>query len=44
MVLNGSVAVLAGAGRINGIGAAIAELLADNGCNVLLNCVKNDKH
>lgn len=43
MVLNGSVAVLTGAGRINGIGAAIAELLADNGCNVLLNCIKNDK-
>lgn len=41
MYLKGAVAVLAGAGRKNGVGAATARLLANEGCHVLINCVKN---
>ena len=42
MLLRGAVAVLTGAGRRNGVGAATARLLAQEGCNVLVNCVKNE--
>ena len=41
MIFNGAVAVLSGAGRKNGVGAATARLLAQQGCNILINCVKN---
>lgn len=41
MILKGSVAVLTGAGRVNGVGAATAKLLAESGCNLLINCLKN---
>lgn len=41
MILQGSVAILTGAGRANGVGAATAKLLAKQGCNILLNCLKN---
>lgn len=41
MDLKGCVAVLVGAGRKNSIGAATARLLAQEGCHVLLNCIKN---
>ena len=40
--LKGNVAVLIGAGRINGVGAATALLLAEAGCNILINCHKNE--
>lgn len=42
MSLKNSVAILTGAGRQNGIGAATARLLAQEGCNLLINCLKND--
>jgi 3-oxoacyl-[acyl-carrier protein] reductase len=42
MHLENSVAILIGAGRINGIGAATAKLLAQEGCHVLINCIKNE--
>jgi len=42
MLLNGAVAVLAGAGRRNGVGATSARLLAKKGCHVLLHCLKSD--
>lgn len=42
MLLRGAVAVLTGAGRRNGVGAATARLLAQEGCNVLINCVKSE--
>jgi len=38
MLLKGSVAILAGAGRQNGVGAATARLLAKEGCNIFINC------
>ncbi|MCD8542907.1 MAG: SDR family oxidoreductase [Gammaproteobacteria bacterium] len=41
MSLKSSVAVLTGAGRQNGIGAATARLLAQQGCHLLINCLKN---
>ena len=41
MIFKGAVAVLSGAGRRNGVGAATARLLAQNGCNILINCLKN---
>ena len=43
MSLKNSVAILTGAGRQNGIGAATARLLAQEGCNLLINCLKNDR-
>lgn len=39
MNLKGSVAVLSGAGRVNGVGAATARLLAMEGCHVVINCL-----
>lgn len=42
MNLKGAVAVLSGAGRTNGVGAATAELLAQKGCNIVINCLKNE--
>lgn len=42
MSLKNSVAILTGAGRRNGIGAAVAALLAREGCHLLINCVKNN--
>lgn len=41
MIFKNAVAVIAGAGRINGVGAATAKLLAKEGCNILINCFKN---
>lgn len=41
MIFKGAVAILSGAGRTNGVGAATARLLAKKGCNILINCVKN---
>lgn len=41
MILKGAVAVLTGAGRLNGVGAATAKMLASEGCNILINCIKN---
>ncbi len=43
MPLRNSVAILTGAGRRNGIGAAVAKLLAHDGCHLLINCVKNNQ-
>jgi len=43
MLLKGAVAILAGAGRKNGVGAATARLLAREGCHVLINCLKSDQ-
>ncbi|PIZ03673.1 MAG: oxidoreductase [Gammaproteobacteria bacterium CG_4_10_14_0_8_um_filter_38_16] len=43
MLLSGAVAVLTGSGRVNGVGAATAELLAKQGCHVLINCIKNEQ-
>lgn len=40
--LQGNVAILVGAGRVNGVGAATARLLAKEGCNILINCRKNE--
>ena len=40
-MLRGSVAILAGAGRVNSVGAATARLLAKEGCNLLINTLKN---
>src|SRR6185437_2311021 len=40
--LKGKVAILIGAGRVNGVGAATALSLAREGCNVLINCRKNE--
>ena len=37
ITLTGKVAILTGAGRINGVGAATARLLAKQGCNILIN-------
>lgn len=39
----GCVAVITGAGRINGVGAATAKMLAKQGCNILLNTNKNQE-
>jgi 3-oxoacyl-[acyl-carrier protein] reductase len=41
MPLKNSVAVLTGAGRSNGVGAATARALAKKGSNILLNCLKS---
>lgn len=41
MIFRNTVAVITGAGRINGVGAATAKMLAKQGCNILLNCIKN---
>jgi 3-oxoacyl-[acyl-carrier protein] reductase len=38
MNLSGKVAILTGAGRLKSIGASTAILLAQNGCNILINC------
>ena len=38
MILEKSVAVLVGAGKINGVGAATALRLAKKGCNLLIHC------
>jgi len=43
MLLKGAVAILSGAGRRNGVGAATARLLAKEGCHVLINCLKSDQ-
>jgi len=43
MQLEGCVAVLTGAGRKRGVGAATARLLAKRGCHVLINCLKNEE-
>lgn len=43
MFLKNSVAILTGAGRKNGIGAATARLLANEGCHLLINSLKNDQ-
>ena len=43
MIYKGAVAILAGAGRKNGVGAATARLLAKKGCNILINCLKNEQ-
>lgn len=40
-MLKNAVAVITGSGRINGIGAATAKLLADQGCHVVINTLKN---
>jgi 3-oxoacyl-[acyl-carrier protein] reductase len=40
MILKGAVAVLTGAGRLNGVGAFTAKLLAEEGCNILINCIR----
>jgi 3-oxoacyl-[acyl-carrier protein] reductase len=41
MILKDAVAILVGAGKLNGIGAATAELLASRGCRILLNTLKS---
>lgn len=41
MILKGAVAVLSGSGRLNGVGAATARLLAKEGCNVMINCIRS---
>ena len=41
MLLKNAVAILSGAGRRNGVGAATAKLLAKEGCHILINCLKN---
>lgn len=41
MIIKGSVSVITGSGRVNGVGAATAKLLAKKGSNILINCVKN---
>ena len=43
MLFKGAVAVLAGAGRLKGVGASTARLLAQKGCNILLNSIKNEE-
>ncbi len=43
MLLKNAVAILTGAGRINGVGAATARMLAKNGTNILINCVQNEQ-
>ncbi len=43
MSLKGSVAVLTGSGRVHGIGAATARMLADQGCHVLINTLKSQE-
>ncbi len=35
------IALLTGTGRLNGIGAATAELLAKSGYHIIINCIKN---
>lgn len=39
----GCVAVITGAGRLNGVGAATAKMLANQGCHILLNTNKNEE-
>lgn len=39
MELKGKIAVITGAGRLGGVGAATAHLLAAAGCNIVLNCL-----
>ncbi len=41
MDLKNKVAVITGAGRLNGVGAATARLLASQGVNLVLNCIKS---
>lgn len=41
--LKNNVAVLTGAGRKDGVGAALARLLAKEGCHVLVNCLTPKK-
>lgn len=41
MLSKGSVAILTGAGRVRGVGAATARLLSQRGCHLILNCLKN---
>jgi 3-oxoacyl-[acyl-carrier protein] reductase len=41
MLGKGAVAILTGAGRLRGVGAATARLLATRGCHLILNCLKN---
>ena len=43
MLLKNKLAILTGAGRTNGVGAATAKLLAAEGCNILINCLKNQE-
>ena len=40
-MLKNSVAVITGSGRVNGIGASTAKLLAEQGCNIIINTLKN---
>lgn len=42
MPFKSAVAVLVGAGKKLGVGAATARLLANSGCNVLINCLKSE--
>ncbi|MFN7097064.1 MAG: SDR family NAD(P)-dependent oxidoreductase [Gammaproteobacteria bacterium] len=41
MNITGQVAVITGAGRHGGVGAAIAKQLAQSGCNLVLNCLNS---
>jgi len=43
MILKEAVAVLAGAGRLRGVGASTARMLAKRGCNLLINTLKNQQ-
>ena len=43
MNLKGAVAVLTGAGRGKGVGAATARLLAKEGCRILINCLNSKR-
>lgn len=43
MLLEGAVAVLVGAGRENSIGAATAKLLIEQGCHIVINCLKSQQ-
>jgi 3-oxoacyl-[acyl-carrier protein] reductase len=43
MQLKGAVAIIAGAGRLRGVGASTARLLAKKGCNVLINAINSEE-
>lgn len=42
MNIKGQVAIITGAGRQGGVGAAVAKLLSQQGCNLVLNCLNNE--
>lgn len=43
MQLKDAVAVISGAGKERGVGAAVARRLAKEGCNILINCLKSEQ-